>query len=68
VPFFYPIKVNSLQCCFVIAVDNKDTRTCFKKGMVFLKMGKKDSACISFNIAKDLGDTEAGKEIDSNCN
>jgi Flp pilus assembly protein TadD len=52
----------------VIAVDDKDARAYFKKGMAFSKMGNKDSACISFKIAKDLGDTEAGKEIDSNCN
>ena len=52
----------------VIAIDNKDARAYFKKGITFSKMGDKDSACISFKIAKDLGDPEAGKEIDSNCN
>jgi tetratricopeptide (TPR) repeat protein len=52
----------------VIAVDNKDSRAYFKKGIAFSKIGNKDSACISFKIAKDLGDTEAGKEMDSNCN
>ena len=52
----------------VIAADNKDARAYFKKGMAFSKMGNKDSACITFKIAKVLGDTEAGKEMDSNCN
>lgn len=52
----------------VIAVDNKDARAYFKKGMAFSKIGNKDSACISFKIAKDLGDTEAGKEINTKCN
>jgi tetratricopeptide (TPR) repeat protein len=51
----------------VIAVNNKDARAYFKKGIAFSKMGDKDSACISFKIAKDLGDPEAGKEIDANC-
>jgi tetratricopeptide (TPR) repeat protein len=51
----------------VIAVDNKDARAYFKKGMAFIKIGDKDSACISFNIAKGLGDTKAEKEIKSFC-
>lgn len=52
----------------VIAVDNKDARAYFKKGMAFSKIGNKDSACISFKIAKDLGDKEAEKEMSSSCN
>ena len=51
----------------VIAVDNKDARAYYKKGMAFSKIGNKDSACIAFKIAKDLGDTEAGKELESTC-
>ncbi|WP_081158914.1 tetratricopeptide repeat protein [Niastella populi] len=52
----------------VISVDNKDSRAYFKKGMTFSKLGKKDSACISLKIAKDLGDPEAEKEIGTLCN
>ena len=51
----------------VISVDNKDARAYFKKGIAFSKMGNKDSACISLKIAKNLGDPEAGKEIESTC-
>jgi tetratricopeptide (TPR) repeat protein len=53
---------------FVIAIDNKDARAYFKKGIVFLKIENKDSACIYFKIAKNLGDSEAEKEINLNCN
>lgn len=52
----------------VIAVDNKDARAYYKKGMAFSKIGNKDSACVAYKIAKDLGDTEAEKELDSTCN
>ncbi len=52
---------------YVISIDNKDARAYFKKGTTFLKIGKKDSACISFEIAKDLGDNEAEEQINSNC-
>jgi len=51
----------------IIAVDKTDARAHFKKGMTFSKLGNKDSACLSFKIAKDLGDTEAGKEMNLNC-
>ena len=52
----------------VIAVDKNDARAHFKKGITFSKMGNKDSACISFKIAKDLGDVEAEGEISTSCN
>lgn len=52
----------------VIGVDNKDAKAHFKKGMTFSKMGNKDSACFSYKTANELGDTEAGKEMKSNCN
>ena len=52
----------------VISIDNKDSRAYFKKGIAFSRIGNKDSACISFKIAKDLGDTEAEKEIRTLCN
>jgi tetratricopeptide (TPR) repeat protein len=52
----------------VIAVDNKDARAYYKKGMAFSKIGNRDSACTAFKIAKDLGDTEAENEMKTNCN
>lgn len=52
----------------VISVSNKDARAYFKKGIAFLKIGNRDSACSSFKIAKNLGDSEAKKEINSSCN
>jgi Flp pilus assembly protein TadD len=51
----------------VISVDNKDARAYFKKGIAFSKIGNKDSACISLEMAKTLGDTDAEKEIESTC-
>ncbi len=52
----------------VISVNNKDARAYYKKGIAFSKIGSKDSACISFKTAKELGDTEAANEIKANCN
>jgi tetratricopeptide (TPR) repeat protein len=52
----------------VIAVDGKDARAYYKKGMTFSEIGNKDSACIAYKSAKDLGDTEAEKDYNSNCN
>ena len=37
------------------------------KGIAFSKIGNKDSACISLEMAKTLGDTDAEKEIESTC-
>ena len=51
----------------VISNDSKDARTYFKKGLAFSKIEKMDSACISFKIAKVLGDVEAEKEIKMLC-
>lgn len=59
----------AIQCYnIVIAADKKDARAYFKKGMTFSQIGNKDSACIAYKMAKDLGDDEASKEFNSNCN
>jgi tetratricopeptide (TPR) repeat protein len=52
----------------VIAADKKDARAYYKKGMAFSKIGIKDSTCMAYKMAKDLGDTEAAKEFNLNCN
>jgi tetratricopeptide (TPR) repeat protein len=58
----------AIQCYnIVIAADKKDARAYFKKGMAFSQIGNKDSACIAYKMAKDLGDTEADREYDSTC-
>ncbi|MBK9636247.1 MAG: hypothetical protein IPO64_17735 [Bacteroidetes bacterium] len=46
--------------------DNKMQEHISKKELLF-KIGNKDSACISLEMAKTLGDTDAEKEIESTC-
>ena len=53
---------------YVISHEENDARAYYKMGLSYYKIGTKDSACLYFKVARNLGDKDAGKEFDKNCN
>jgi len=49
-------------------INKKDDRFWMLSGMIKIKLGQKESGCLDFSRAGELGNAEAYKEIKLNCN
>lgn len=75
--YFYRSASNSLKNNFneglldikeAFRINKKDDRFWMLSGMIKIKLGQKESGCLDFSRAGELGNAEAYKEIKLNCN